>query len=278
MPHVSVCIPTYEPNATYLQEAIECVFAQTYTDWELVVHDDGSKADVRAMMEKFLKDPRVRFVRSTERLGIGGNWNATAALANAPVIAYLFQDDLWAPRYLERALAAFTAHQTARMVALQHRYLLQMHNDMTDSYRPIAEMRQKIFEQRFAKGSVFLSSWILRGLHPNLVGEPDFVVIQKSLLDDIHGWDSAMKQCLDVEGWTRMLQHGDIAFVPEESGSFRIHGEATTAKNHRDGKGLTDRLRILVRLTLHGHGSAILAIVRELPGMVKKAMRRLAHR
>ena len=281
-PKVSVCIPTYEPSSALLHEALRSALAQTETDWELVIHDDCSKADVRGMTEVFLSDPRVRFVRSEKRLGIGGNWNAAAKAATGSIVAYLFQDDVWHPRYLSRALEAMARHPSAGMVALQHVYDIRIHDDTVDLYRRLFAERRLVFKQEYAKGSPFLRAWLMRELHPNTIGEPDFVVVKRSVLEAAGWWDERMVQCLDLEGWTRMLQHTDVAFVSEESGSFRVHDAAASARNQREGKGLTERMQTLLRLAVHAKGIlrfwALLAVLWALPGMAAKLLRRLTRK
>lgn len=278
-PKVSVCIPTYEPDSGLLHEAIRSVLAQTETNWELLVHDDCSKADVRGMIDVFLSDPRVKFIRSPDRLGIGRNWNTTAKATQAPVVAYLFQDDVWHPRYLSRALEAMMKHPSVGLVALQHGYDIRINDETTDLYRKLFGERKLVFKRGFAEGTPFLHDWLRKCLHPNIVGEPDFVVVTRETLERAGWWDERMVQCLDLEGWTRMLQHTDIAFVEEESGSFRVHDAATSARNQREGRGLTERLQTIIRLLLHGKGSvkfsAFLAATAASPTMAWKLLRRV---
>lgn len=280
-PNVSVCLPTYEPDSTLLHEAVHSVLAQTEADWELLMHDDCSAADVHGTMEVFLSDPRVRFVRTTQHLGIGGNWNAAARMGSAPVIAYLFQDDRWHPRYLARALEAMERHPTAGIVALQHRYDIATHDETSDAYRALEALRADAFRKGFSDGTTFLRAWLRKGLHPNVVGEPDFIVIKRDVLERAGWWDESMRQCLDIDGIARMLLLTDIAFVTDESGTFRVHSNAASAQNYRDRRGMFDRIQVLLRSAMRGplsvRFSALLGMLKALPGMAGKMIRRLTR-
>lgn len=279
-PRVSVCLPVSSPDPVFLREALESVFAQTYTSWELLIHDDCSPVDPRPLVERLTTDPRVRYARAERKLGIGGNWNATAAMGTAPLVAYLFQDDRWHPRYLARAVEALERHPSADLVALHHRYDIRTEHDAA-TYRALETLRAAAFAQPFAGGAAFLRAWLRRGLHPNVVGEPDFIVVKRDALERAGWWDERMRQCLDIEGVVRILRRGDIAFVAEESGTFRVHDASTTSQNRREHRGLFDRITILARSLLRGPLSvrcaALFGLVAALPGMAGKMLRRFTR-
>ena len=66
-PKVSVCIPTYRGGGT-IGAAIESVLAQSLADFELIVIDDGSPDDTRAIVERFV-EPRLVYLRNERNLG-----------------------------------------------------------------------------------------------------------------------------------------------------------------------------------------------------------------
>ncbi len=279
-PKVAILLPTYEPDPQLLRKAIDGVLAQTVDDWTLLIHDDGSKEDVHSIVESYLRDPRVTFVRSERRRGIGGNWNAAfAALPALPVaVAYLFQDDAWQPHYLSLACIAMERHPSAGLIALAHHYEMEPLHPLAHQYQAIERERYHVFAQEYAEGKGFLLRWLKQGLHPNLIGEPSFVVIRASILAACP-WDTHMVQCLDVQGWVRMLQQTDIAFVADNAGTFLVHGGGASAAHQRAGRGMFDRLRILVRLTRSEdpaiRRSAWSCMLRELPKMTAKFFTRL---
>jgi GT2 family glycosyltransferase len=101
MPRVSVVIPTYN-RARYLGEAVESVMAQTYTDWELIVVDDGSVDDTAAVLAGY--GGRVTTVRQPH-VGASAARNAGLAVARGELISFLDSDDLFLPHNLEVLVA-----------------------------------------------------------------------------------------------------------------------------------------------------------------------------
>ncbi|MSR86785.1 glycosyltransferase [Candidatus Peribacteria bacterium] len=246
MPIVSVCLPTYEPDPAYLKAAIESVLAQTFTDWELIIHDDASKKDVIEVVRPFLSDPRIRFHRSDVRLRIGGNWNACAWMGSAPFVAYMFQDDLWHPDYLQRSLEVLQREQDVGFTAADHTYLIEGSTaaSSTGIYGEVDALRKSQMTEGRIHREAFLTAWIERGLRPNLIGEPSFVVLRRSLMEEVGPFLEDMKQGLDAEYWVRCLLRTDGWWLAGSLGEFRVHAAAATAKNEESGAGKADRLRI----------------------------------
>jgi hypothetical protein len=91
-------------------------------------------------------------------------------------------------------------------------------------------------------GKQFLLDWAKKGLRPNIVGEPSFVMLRKNVLDRIKPFREDLAQALDVEMWVRILGVSDLYWVDDILGSFRVHPQGTSNKNHQSGKGLMDRL------------------------------------
>lgn len=101
----SVIIPAHNA-ASYLEEAVGSVLAQTDGNLEAIVVDDGSSdATPDLIAELGNADPRVRSIRLDESLGAAGARNAGIDLAEGRFIAFLDSDDAWEPTKLERQLA-----------------------------------------------------------------------------------------------------------------------------------------------------------------------------
>lgn len=101
-PLVSVVIPAYNAVA-YLTGSIPSVLAQTWTDFELIVVNDGSTDATEACVESF-NDPRIRLVSQANR-GLAGARNGGIRAARGTYIAFLDADDLWLPEKLARHVA-----------------------------------------------------------------------------------------------------------------------------------------------------------------------------
>jgi len=102
-PSVSVVVPLYD-MASSVRASVASALAQTYSDFELIVVDDGSRDGGGAIVES-MGDPRVRVLRQ-ENAGVSAARNAGIIASRAPWVALLDADDRWEHRHLEQLIAA----------------------------------------------------------------------------------------------------------------------------------------------------------------------------
>jgi glycosyltransferase involved in cell wall biosynthesis len=94
-PKVSVIIPTYN-RADLLSRAIKSVIAQTYTNWELLVVDDGSTDNTKEVVKEFIKkDKRIKYLWEPNSGSPSKPRNFVAKNAKGEYIAFLDSDDEW---------------------------------------------------------------------------------------------------------------------------------------------------------------------------------------
>lgn len=116
-PPISIIIPTYN-RAAVLPAAIQSVRDQTWTDWELIVVDDGSTDDTSAVIAPLLReDPRLRWLVNEGASGPAGARNTGIRAARGAVLGFLDSDDYWEPAKLARFMAEFDADPAAVLVA-----------------------------------------------------------------------------------------------------------------------------------------------------------------
>lgn len=94
MKKISIQICTYN-RAGLIENAIESVLRQTYTDWEILILDDNSKDNTEEIVKKYLSDSRIRYIKNEHNLGIAKNRNKGLSLSTGKYIAVLDSDDLW---------------------------------------------------------------------------------------------------------------------------------------------------------------------------------------
>ena len=110
MPTVSVIMPCYNA-ARFLPTSVGSVLAQTFTDWELIIVDDGSTDGTRQWLS-VQQDPRISVIRQPNR-GVSAARNAGLQVAQGRYVAFLDADDTWSPRFMDRMLAALRARPEA---------------------------------------------------------------------------------------------------------------------------------------------------------------------
>jgi glycosyltransferase involved in cell wall biosynthesis len=106
-PAVTVVMPTWD-RADVVGAAVRSVQAQRFSDWELIVVDDGSTDNTAEIMAEFVADARVRYVV----LPHGGQCiarNHALRLAKGALVAYLDSDNVWYPDFLAAAVSLFAA-------------------------------------------------------------------------------------------------------------------------------------------------------------------------
>jgi len=103
---ISVCIPTYS-RLEYLKLAVNSVFAQTYTNFEICVAQDpmpnGPSSEIMEWCEaNATSNPKFRYQLNKENVGLAGNWNVLSNMAEGSYVIILGDDDTLEPTYLER--------------------------------------------------------------------------------------------------------------------------------------------------------------------------------
>lgn len=102
-PSVSVVLCTYN-RRTLLPRAIQSVFDQSYTDWELIIVDDGSTDDSASIIRPYtLRDSRVHYYRQ-ENCGLASARNTGLALSRGIYVTFLDSDDEYLPDHLEQCM------------------------------------------------------------------------------------------------------------------------------------------------------------------------------
>jgi glycosyltransferase involved in cell wall biosynthesis len=210
---VSVVLPTFD-RLRFLRPAIESIYAQTFTDWELIIADDGSGLETRQYLESLAGDPRVKvaWLPHTGRPSMVRN--AGLLKAGGKYVAFLDSDDLWAPRKLERQLAALRARDNCRW---SYTAFLRVDASGTplpeEAHRPWVPHEGDIFDQVVTgRASIRTPS----------------VLAARELLAQAGGFDEAMLSAEDYDLWLRLALHSEVAIVDEPLVYVRYHDENHT--------------------------------------------------
>lgn len=209
-PAVSVAMAS-KNYARYLPAAIGSVRAQTFTDWELVIVDDGSTDDTPAVVKPFLVDTRIRYVRS-DRLGIVRAKNLATSLGRAPLVAFLDADDVWLPSKLEKQLPLFEANPETGVVFCR-RYLIDEAGRPFPP-RPLSEpCRGRIVDRLFVQNFICFSS----------------AVIRREILSHTGKMDPRLDLAIDYDLWLRVARHHTFDYVDEALVEYRTgHGNVSS--------------------------------------------------
>ena len=106
-PLVSVIIPCYN-GEKFIGEAIESVLNQTYKNWELIIVNDGSIDNSKKIIDNYLSDKRIKYIKSKNNKGIPVTRNIGIKSSKGKYIAFLDQDDIWMKKKIEKQLNLFS--------------------------------------------------------------------------------------------------------------------------------------------------------------------------
>jgi glycosyltransferase involved in cell wall biosynthesis len=205
-PFVSVIVPTYR-RAAFLREALESVFAQTYTDFEVIVVEDGSSDAVDALAP--YRD-RITYLWQPNQ-GVGAARNAGAAKARGAWFAFLDDDDMWAPRKLERQVAELSSDTQVGLVHTDHLIL--------DS-RGLRLARRHLPRDRVPSG------WVTKQLFLSNFIVISSTLIRRSEFERAGGFVANGEVAEDIELWLRLSRNCQVLFVREPLTIYRDHNES----------------------------------------------------
>jgi glycosyltransferase involved in cell wall biosynthesis len=112
-PRVTIGLPVYN-GEPFVATAIEALLAQTFTDFELIISNNGSTDRTAEICGRYAaRDPRIRLVNHEKNRGAIANFTFVREEARAEYFMWAAADDYWYPRFLERCVAELDAHPDA---------------------------------------------------------------------------------------------------------------------------------------------------------------------
>jgi len=181
-PYVSVIIPTYN-RGWILREAIESVLSQEFTDYELIVVDDGSTDDTPDILGDYGRD--IIVLHQSNR-GVSAARNRGIAASRGQLVAFLDSDDLWLPRKLIGQVDFFKANPAALICQTQETWV-----------RNGVRVNPRNRHHKFS-GMIFEPSLAL------CLVSPSAVMIRKTLFDRVGTFDESLPACEDYDLWLRV--------------------------------------------------------------------------
>ncbi len=203
-PHVSVIIPTHN-RADFLLHAIGSVLAQGYTDYEIIVADDGSTDETAARVAALPAPIRLLRLPHSGRPSVVRN--RALAAARGELVAFLDDDDLWCPDKLARQVALLDGDATLGLVYSDVRLLFE---DGTRS-APVLKPQQK------------RGGFILADLLADCFIHPSSVLLRRDYVEQVGGFDETLASAEDYDLWVRLAPRAKVGVVAEPLVLVRRH-------------------------------------------------------
>ena len=217
MPLVSINIPCYN-QLPLARRTVESALAQSFTDIEIILHDDGASDEYRGYVES-LGDPRVSYRRNPNRLGAMQNMFAALDSGRGKYTMSFHEDDLLGSEYIAAAVAILESHPHCAFVACELREF--------DQEPPAAELTQPApypaFDM-FEDGGGFVRG-ILRGIEP-MFGS---VVYRRAALEHARARHDKYATLVDRPYLLSIIESGwAAAVIREPLVWYRRHGHGDT--------------------------------------------------
>lgn len=195
---ISVVIPLYN-KASLIEKTIQSVLQQTYTDFELIIVNDGSTDNSVAVVES-ISDSRMRLL-SIVNSGVSVARNRGLKAAARPYIAFLDGDDWWAPTFLEEMVQAITNHPDQVLFASGRCRVFSSEEERYDH-----ALLPKDGE------TAVLNYFEVIAKHLPLINSSN-VVIKRSHFDAAGYFREGQKQHEDHDLWMRLASKQSVVFV-----------------------------------------------------------------
>lgn len=221
---ISVVMPAYNAE-DFIAEAIESVLKQTYTEFEFIIVNDGSKDNTAQIVREFMKrDGRIHFIEKTNG-GVSDALNVGINHAQFDWVAIVHADDMIAPERIQRQL------------------------EMAEKYPEVVIWGTGLYH--VSSSSKILSAWhvgptsieechklrqqgeVIQAIHSTVLMKRDIVL-------KVGGYDSNFKVAEDIELFDRMLEYGPLVTIPDPLTYYRIHGSSLTMQNYAKQQKFVD--------------------------------------
>jgi len=212
---ISVLMSVYN-GELYLEEAINSILSQSFSDFEFLIIDDCSTDNTWEILSQYAeKDPRIILVKNSENLGLTKSLNKGLKLAKGEYIARQDADDISLPQRFEREVRALDEQPDCVLVSCN----IQL----------IQGRDQKVIEVMNRSCSPELVNWYL--LFYNHVAGHSQVMYRRSDATALGGYSETWLYSQDYELWCRFAKSKKkLVILPEILLTYRRHGQTISAK------------------------------------------------
>lgn len=211
-PLVSIILPNYN-NAKYVGEAIESVLSQTYTNWELIVIDDGSTDNSVEIIQKYAaQDERIKWLINATNKGVSASRNEGLKRYRGEFICFLDSDDVFLPNKLTDQVACLQQNENIDLV-----YSDQLVGD---------EKLSIIRKNEYFIPSIDLREFMaIRNLFSTLC-----VLLRRKLVEQVGYFDTQLAGGEDWDYWIRCSEKTPFIHLRTDTAIYRQHA----AQSHKN--------------------------------------------
>lgn len=230
MPRVSICIPTYN-TARYLPRAIESVLEQDFTNFELVICDDGSTDNTPEICWGY-KDPRIRYIRLPGKSGQASNFNRCIREAGGEYLTILHADDYFLPGFIANRVSKLDGDPRVGFVFGAVR---------------VVDAEGKLLSEsgRWAEDRSFVKGGLVEPLLFGCILSPPSLMVRMALVKEVGLFRTDLTWGHDWEWAIRLAENAGAYYVSEPMSAYRVHDASGTAEQLNAAKNGRQERRIL---------------------------------
>jgi len=226
---VSVIIPTYN-RPEFLRQALESAVQQTYRSIEIIVFDDCGSINSQEVVDSF-QDPRIRFHRNSENLGLFTNVINAHRISKGKYVANLNDDDLWNENFLEKLVPHLEANPDV-VLAFSDHYLIDADGNID---LPATEKNTQYWKRADLEEGLY-QPFQRQALIDRSIHVANAAVIRKDAID----WENDFSSLEAHAYWDFYISYlacrsGQASYYCKERlTKYRVHGTSMTRANARD--------------------------------------------
>jgi len=211
---VSVITPAYNCEK-YIEECMESVINQTYQNWEMIIVNDKSTDNTKAIVEEYAKrEPRIKLYNQDKNAGAAAARNKAIELSKGRFIAFLDSDDIWKPNKLERQIS-FMLRNNYGFTFTSYEIL----SNKQSSKKKIFHVPQRINYDQYLKNTIIGCLTVI--MDREIIGE---IKVESGYLED-------------VLTWMKYLKEGHIAYgLDENLAIYRVTENSVSSNKLRNAK------------------------------------------
>lgn len=213
---ISVVITTFNRPICFLEQALESVLLQTLKPLEIIVIDDNSNELFSNSVQFYCQSKKVIYVHNSEKHGACAARNAGIKKAKGNYIAFLDDDDIWLPNKLEEQIKVISA-ETVLVYCNGWRVDKNFCPEKTVEYRDSSCFQNKMSFEKL--------------LEKNYIGTTTQLLVKKSSLDRIYGFDEELPARQDYDLCLRLSMQGELVGVNQHLFVHYIHSEKQISKS-----------------------------------------------
>ena len=222
---LSVIMPVYNTKAEYLTVAIESVLAQSFSDFELLIVDDGSDDICMKCLKKY-DDQRIRIIRNEKNRGVSIASNLALEAATGEYIVRMDSDDLAYPERFRIQTEYMDAHPEVAVCGTACKKM------GTDRVYPFLrnDIPREVLQVRLLLGNISLAN-------------PTVIIRRSILADHDIKYDENIRYSLDYGLWVDCIRFGEIKVIPKILLEYREHEGQVSSAHKREQKECRDYIR-----------------------------------